>query len=78
MKVTIEILGKKYSAQGATIKEALNKLTYTGFARLKSLLTVDYGDKERTIVLYPLQTLKLFSKNPMAKEIAVKQTSLRF
>lgn len=78
IKVTIDILGKKYSAKGDTVNEALEKLSYDGFARLKSILTVDYGDKERTIVLYPLQTLRLFSKNKLAKEIAVKNTSLRF
>jgi hypothetical protein len=78
MKATITILGKKYTGEGVTAKEALANLNYIGFARLKSIITMDYGDKEKILVLYPRQTMLLFSKSPMQREIGIKSLSLRF
>ena len=75
---TINILGKKYLAEGETAKEAISKLSYSGFAGVKSLLTIKGENYERTIILYPVQTKRLFAPNKLAKEIAVKQTSMRF
>lgn len=74
MIATVEIQGKKYQGEGETTREALNNIRYKGFARLKSMVTVG----EKTIVLYPLQTMRLFSPSPLTKEVAVKQTALRF
>lgn len=73
-KVNIEIAGKKYTGEGETLQEALSSIDYGGFAGLISKLTV--GDK--TVVLRPQQTMRLFAKQPMMKEIAVKNTALRF
>lgn len=78
MKATITIAGKKYSAEGATVQEALSSLPYKGFSKLKSILTVVDGKKEKTVVLPPLQTVRLFSNNKMMKDIAVKTLSLKF
>lgn len=78
MKATIAIAGKKYSAEGVTVQEALSSLPYKGFSKLKSILTVVDGKKEKTVVLPPLQTVRLFSKNKMMKDIAVKSLSLKF
>ena len=78
MKATIQILGKKYSAESETVGSALASLPYTGFAKFKSVLTVFDSKKEKTVVLYPMQTLRLFSKSPLMKEIAVKQIATRF
>lgn len=78
MRATITIVGKKYTAEGETPKEVIERLSYTGNAKLKSMLTMDYGDKEKTIVLYPLQTSRLFSKNALMREIAVKGIALKF
>ena len=74
MKAVIVIMGKKYEGEGETIAQAISNIPYAGFARFKALLTV--GDK--TKVLTPVQTMKLFSKSPLMKEIALKQTALRF
>ena len=75
---TIDILGKKYSAEGETAKEAIAKLSYSGFAGIKSLLTVKGANGERTIILGAMQTKRLFAPNKLAKELAVKQTAMRF
>lgn len=78
MKATITIAGKKYSSEGITTQEALSSLPYKGFSKLKSILTVVDGKKEKTVVLPPLQTVRLFSNNKMMKDIAVKTLSLKF
>ena len=78
---TIDILGKKYSAEGETVREALEKLSYSGFAAVKGLLTVkdeNHNIPEKTIILYPVQTKRLFAPNKLDKEIAIKQTAMRF
>lgn len=76
----IKILGKDYSAEGETVKEALMNLQFTGFAGVKSFLTVrdSVTNAERTVFLPPIQTKRLFAPNKLAKEIAVKQTAMRF
>lgn len=71
---TIKIHGKDCSAEGETVTEALENLSFQGFSRTQSRLTVG----EKTIVLYPQQTFRLFSLNPMMRSIAIKQTALRF
>ena len=73
-KATIEIMGKKYTGSGKSVREALTALPYKGFPRLKSTLTV--GDK--TVVLQANQTMRLFMPNPLAKEIGVKQIAAKF
>ena len=59
MKATIEITGKKYEATGETVKETLAKFDYRGFAKLKGILTVSNGKEEKTVVLYPIQTMQI-------------------
>lgn len=67
-------MGKKYTGEGETVREALEKIDYKGFARLKAVLTVG----KKTVVLHPIQTLRLFAPNPLQKEIGVKQIALKF
>lgn len=79
MKATIVIFGKMFSANGETPVEALTNLKVTGLAKAKSLLTVSYDNNtEKTIVLNPYQTQRLFSPNPLMREIALKSTANRF
>ena len=73
-KATIKILNKEYSAEGETVQEALGKLEYKGFAKLKSFLTVG----EKTVFLHPLRTQRLLSQHPLMKQIAVKQIAMLF
>lgn len=74
MKAVIEIMGKKYEAEGATPREAIANIPFKGFARSMSKLTVG----EKTIILAPMQTMRLFAPNPTIKEVNVKSISLRF
>ena len=78
MKCTIKIFGKEYSSTGNSVLECLDNLEYKGFARTIAMLTIKDGKDEKTVVLPPRQTQRLFSASPLAKEIAVKQTAMRF
>lgn len=74
MKVTIKLLNKEYSAEGKTVKEALENLKYKGFTKLKSFLTIN----NKTIFLTPTRTQRLLSQSPAMKQIAVKQIAMLF
>lgn len=75
---TIKIFGKDYSAEGETVKEALEKLPYSGLTMVKSFLTVKGDNYEKTIFLNPIQTKRFFAPNKLMKEVAIKQTAMRF
>ena len=75
---TIKILGKEYMATGETVKEALAQLPYSGLTMVKSFLTIKGENYEKTVFLPPIQTKRLFAPNKLAKEIAIKQISMRF
>ena len=77
MKASIQLLGKEYSADGETAKEALERLDYKGFAKVKSTLTVT-GETEKSIFLVPFQTQRLFSLSPNIRAVAIKQIAMRF
>lgn len=74
MKATIDILGKKYTGEGKTPFDAISNIQFKGFARYRSLLTVD----KKTIILSAMQTQRLFAPNPTIREVNVKSISLRF
>lgn len=74
MIATIKIFSNTFEAKGETPFEALSKLKVVGLTKAKSILTVG----ERTIVLNPYQTQRLFSPNSLMREIALKQTANRF
>ena len=79
MNATIVIFGKHFTAQGDTPIEAIGNLKVVGLTKAKSLLTVSYGNNaERTIVLNPYQTQRLFAPNALMREIALKTTANRF
>lgn len=74
MKAVFDFMGKKYVGEGPDVKSALAAIPYKGFARMKAILTV--GDK--TIVLSPMQSQRLFAPNPTIREATIKSISLRF
>ena len=74
MKATLKIFSSTFEAEGATPLEAIGNLKVVGLTKAKSILTV--GD--RTIVLNPYQTSRLFSPSPLMREIALKTTANRF
>lgn len=74
----IKILGKKFSAQGQTVKEAIENLKVGSIPKVMSVLKVKGDNKEKSRVLAPRQTSRLFSKSPFTREIAIKQISMLF
>lgn len=74
MKATVLIFGNKFEAKGETPIEAIGNLKVVGLTKAKSILTVG----ERTIVLNPYQTQRLFAPNALMREIALKSTANRF
>lgn len=74
MKATLDTMGKKYVGEGEDIKSAIKNIPFKGFPRVKALLT--FGEK--TIILSPMQSQRLFSPNPTIREVNIKNISLRF
>lgn len=74
LKATIQIFANKFESKGNTPLEAISNLKVTGFTKARSVLTVG----ERTIVLNPYQTQRLFSPSALMREIALKSTANRF
>ena len=76
-KATAIILGKKYTAIGETVSDALSKLE-VGNCKGKCILVVQFGDQKKERVLMPFQAYRLFSKSRLMREIALKQVSMLF
>ena len=74
MIAKIKIFSNTFEAKGDTPLEAIGNLKVVGLTKAKSLLTVG----ERTIVLNPHQTQRLFAPNALMREIALKTTANRF
>lgn len=75
---TLTSFGKKYSGSGKTAVEAIAKIEVTGVARGKSVLSVSNGKNSKDRILPPVMTSRLFSKSPLNREVALKNTSLLF
>ena len=74
MNASIKIFAQTFHAKGETPLEAIGNLKVTGLTKAKSILTVG----ERTIVLNPYQTQRLFAPSSLMREIALKTTANRF
>lgn len=74
MKAILDFAGKKYVGEGKDAQSAIAAIPYKGFARAKSLLTID----KRTIILSAMQTQRLFASNPTIRAVNIKSISLRF
>ena len=75
---SIRILGRNYQAQGATAKEAIEKLNIGKVAKGMSILTVSKGEKSCEKILGHNQTFRLFSLSRMTREVAIKNASMMF
>lgn len=75
---SIKVLGKVYSSEGATPKEAIQALKVGSVAKGVSILTISKDGKEQVKILPSNQTSGLFSGSPMRREMALKQISMRF
>ena len=77
MKATLTIMGKKFTAEGETVHEAISALK-PDITKAKSVLLVENGEKKRERILTNVQTMRLFSLSPMMREIALKNVAMLF
>lgn len=77
-KASIKIFGKVHKAQGSTAAESIANLAPPGLSRGMSILSVTKGEKTVEKILNNFQTLRLFSKSGLTREIALKNTVGRF
>ena len=75
---SIKIFGKFYTATGSTAKEAIANLKPEGVSKGMSVLTISKGDVKKERILNTMQTYRLFSVNPLMKELAIKNVALFF
>jgi hypothetical protein len=75
----IKMFGHVFTATGSTVYEALSMLKFPGTPKaVTSVLSVWTNGKEKSRVLMPKQTFRLFNPSPMMREIGLKQISLLF
>lgn len=77
-KAKIKVLGKYYEATGETKLDAIKNLEVGNAAKGMSVLTVSNGSESKDKVLPSTQTSRLFSPAKLVREIALKNTALRF
>jgi hypothetical protein len=76
-KVTAQILGKKYNAEGATISEAISNLKPMN-CKGKCILTVEGQFAKKDKILFPAVTYRLFNMHGLSREVAIKNTANLF
>ena len=74
---TIKVLGKIYESKGSSVIEAITNLK-PELGRGMSILTIQRENEQQEKILPNLITARLFSKNPLMREIALKQVVGRF
>lgn len=74
----IKILGKFYESTGQTAFEAIDNLKPDGVAKGVALLIVSKGEVKQERFLPAVQVSNLFSRSRIMREIALKNTALRF
>lgn len=78
VEASIKILGKTFTAKGATVSEALFNIQPIGVAKGMAILTVTKEGVKRERVLSPIQTFRMFNGGRIMREIAVKNISILF
>ena len=76
-KVTVKILGKFYQNEASTLEDAILGLKIPN-AKGISVWTMEHLGKKIERVLQGALTMRLFSLNGLAKEVALKQLVTRF
>lgn len=76
-RVMLRMGGKSFTADGATVAEALAKLN-PGRFRGNAILSVHTGDTSRERILGVQQTFRLFNGGRIMREVAIKNISLLF
>ena len=75
---TLTSFGKKYSATGDTVIDAVSGIEVKGVVRGKGILSVARGESVKERILTPFLTARLFSKSPTIREVALKNTAILF
>ena len=70
--------GKKYQGSGNTAHAAISAIGTSGVIRGKAVLTLVNGENTKDRVLPPVLASRLFSKSPLVREMALKNTALLF
>ena len=74
---TIKVLGKTYKATGSSVTEALSNLKPIN-PKTVSVLTISNGEISKEKILNMIQTFRLFCKNRIMHEMALKNISSLF
>jgi len=75
---SIKVLGKIYTSNGSTPREAIESLKVGNTARGMSVMMVSNGKDSSSKVLTSIQTMRLFSQAKLVREIALKNVALMF
>lgn len=71
------VMGKKYTATGPSISEALAGLEIRS-CKGKCILTVKHGEVSKDRILMPLMAYRLFSSHGLTREVSLKNVSNLF
>lgn len=78
IRSSIRIMGKIFTAEGATVKEAIENLK-PEYARGIGVLTLEKGEVKKEKIINVMQIQRLFGKgSSMYREIALKGVSTLF
>lgn len=75
---TLHLFGKKYTAKGETVVEAISRVSPGRNIKGKSILVLEKGDWKKERILQPLQTYRLFGSQGLMREVALKNASLLY
>lgn len=73
----INVLGKNFSASGASISEAISNLK-PGNIKGKVILTLSKGKKIKERILMPFAAMRLFNTAGLSREVNLKHVSMLF
>lgn len=74
---TLTNMGKKFTAKGDTIIEAIGNLK-PGNVKARAILALERNGKTHERVLQPVAVSRLFNQSGMMREIQLKQVSMLF
>lgn len=71
------ILGKRYEAEGASIKEAIDNLK-PGAVKGRAILTLKRGERLKERIIMPNAATRLFNTKGITHDILLKNTAFLF
>lgn len=76
-EASLKVMGKIYTATGASVKEAIANIKI-GTARGMGLLTVSKGKESKVRVLPSIRTTRLFNTTGMTREVELTNAASLF